>query len=144
MGAVSALGVFQQPMTEAMGWSRTAVSTAALLSFLAMGVGALLWGAVSDRLGTRFAVLGGGALLGSGLVLASRAGSATEFQLVYGLVVGLGVAGLFTPLTATTVRWFTKNRSLAVSLVVAGSSAGVMVMGPIATSLTESYDWRTA
>jgi MFS family permease len=47
-------------------------------------------------------------------------------------------------LTATTTRWFTKNRSLAVSLVVAGSSAGVMIMGPVASYLIAAYDWRTA
>jgi hypothetical protein len=33
-GAMFSLGVFVQPMSEAMGWSRTAISTAALLNFL--------------------------------------------------------------------------------------------------------------
>ena len=43
-------------MTQAMGWTRTGVSTAALVNWLAMGVGAFLWAALSDRLGTRKAV----------------------------------------------------------------------------------------
>ena len=144
MGAISSLGVFQTPMVEAMGWTRTGISTAALLNFLAMGAGALLWGTLSDRVGTRVAVLAGGALLGLGLVLASQVGSLAQFQVAFGLVVGLGAASFFTPLTATTTRWFTKHRSLAVSLVVAGSSAGVMVMGPIASWLITTYDWRFA
>ena len=42
---------------QAMGWSRTGISTAALLNFLCMGVGAFLWGALSDRFGTRAVVL---------------------------------------------------------------------------------------
>jgi len=47
---------FLQPMTQAMGCTRTGVSTAALVNWLAMGVGAFLWAALSDWLGTRKAV----------------------------------------------------------------------------------------
>ena len=48
-GAMLSLSVFLQPMVSAMGWSRTDVSTAALLNWLCMGIGAFLWGAISDR-----------------------------------------------------------------------------------------------
>src|SRR5688572_6292285 len=131
-GAMFSLGVFLQPMAEAMGWSRTGISTAALLNFLCMGVGGFFWGALSDRFGTRVAVLSGGGLLGLGLVLASQVTSLGQFQLVFGVIVGFAAASFFTPLTATTTRWFTQHRSLAVSLVTAGVSAGVMVVGPLA------------
>ena len=144
MGAMSSLGVFLQPMSEAMGWSRTGISTAALLNFLSMGAGAFIWGALSDRFGTRIVVLAGGALMGLGMVLGSQARTLLEFQLTFGVVVGLGVGSLFTPLTATTTRWFTKHRSLAVSLVTAGVSVGVMVVGPLARWLITSWDWRFA
>jgi MFS family permease len=144
MGATASLGVLMQPMSESMGWSRSGVSTAALLSFLSMGVGGLLWGALSDRFGARAVVVAGGALLGLGLVLASRATELLQFQLAFGVLAGFAMAGLMTPLTATTTRWFTKHRSLAVSLVTAGVSAGVMVMGPVTGWLVTTYDWRTA
>ena len=61
-GAMATLSVFLQPMAEAMGWSRTGVATAALLNFLCMGVGAFMWGALSDRYGTRAVVVCGGAV----------------------------------------------------------------------------------
>ena len=48
-------------MSESMGWSRTGISTAALLNFVCMGVGSFFWGALSDRIGTRVVVLLGGA-----------------------------------------------------------------------------------
>src|SRR5688572_17608499 len=102
MGATASLGVLMQPISESMGWSRTGISTAALLSFLSMGVGGLLWGALSDRFGARTTVLSGGALLGLGLVLASRATELLQFQLAFGVLVGFATAGLLTPLTATT------------------------------------------
>src|SRR5438067_2391320 len=77
-GAMFSLGVFLQPMSADTGWSRTGISTAALLNFLCMGVGSLVWGALSDRLGTRVVVLLGGTLIGLGTVMASRAATAAD------------------------------------------------------------------
>src|SRR5262245_48468292 len=143
-GVMLSLGVFLQPMSEAMGWSRAAISTAALLNFLGMGVGSFVWGALSDRLGTRLVVLLGGALLGLGTVLASYATTATQFQIYFGVLVGFAAGSLYTPLTATTARWFTRHRSLAVALVSAGLGLGSATTGPFARWLINAFDWRTA
>ena len=40
MGSVFSLAVFLQPLTTDTGWSRTGVSTAMTIDFLAMGVSA--------------------------------------------------------------------------------------------------------
>jgi MFS family permease len=143
-GAMLSLSVFLQPMAEAMGWSRTGIATAAMLNFLGMGVGAFMWGALSDRYGTRSVVLCGGALLGLGMVLASRASTLLEFQLLYGALVGLASGSFYAPMTAATTKWFTRNRSLAVALVSAGLSVGSTVMAPLARWMITTYDWRTA
>ena len=143
-GAMASLSIFLQPMAEAMGWSRTGIATAALLNFLCMGAGAFVWGALSDRFGTRAVVLAGGLLLGLGLVTASRATTLGEFQLLFGGVVGLASGSFYAPMTATTARWFTLHRSLAVALVSAGLSVGSTVMAPLARWMISSYDWRTA
>jgi MFS family permease len=144
VGAMLALTVFLQPMAETMGWSRTGISTAALLNWLGMGAGAFAWGALSDRFGTRAVVLCGGVLLGLGLVTASRAATLGQFQLLFGIIVGVAAGSFYTPLTATTTRWFTRHRSLAVALVSAGLSVGSAVMGPLARWLISAYDWRFA
>src|SRR5207244_9223434 len=144
VGSMLSLSIFLQPISEATGWSRTGVSTAALLNWLCMGIGSFLWGALSDRFGTRGVVLCGGLLLGAGMVTASQAGSLTQFQIMFGVLVGLAAGSFYTPLTATTTRWFTRNRSLAVALVSAGLSLGSTIIGPLARWMTTSYDWRTA
>src|SRR6266850_4092436 len=144
VGTMLSLGVFLQPMSEATGWSRSGISTAALLNWLCMGIGSFLWGALSDRLGTRAVVLSGGLLLGAGAVMASRATSLGQFQILFGVVVGLAAGSFYTPLTATTTRWFTRNRSLAVALVSAGLSVGAAIMGPLARWLITTHDWRFA
>ena len=84
LGAMMSLGVFLQPMSAATGWSRAGISIAALLSFLAMGAGSLLWGSLSDRFGARAVVVCGGVLLGAGLVSASQAATLAQFQLFFG------------------------------------------------------------
>src|SRR5881397_3664975 len=144
VGAMLSLAIFLQPMSEAMGWSRTGISTAALINWLCMGAGAFLWGALSDRFGTRAVVLSGGVLLGLGLVTASQAASLGQFQLVFGMIVGLAAGSFYTPMTATTTRWFTRHRSLAVALVSAGLSVGSAIIGPVARWLITSHDWRFA
>jgi MFS family permease len=144
VGAMLALTVFLAPMAQTMGWSRTGISTAALINWLCMGAGGFLWGALSDRFGTRAVVLGGGVLLGLGLVTASRAATLGQFQILFGVLVGVAAGSFYTPMTATTARWFTRHRSLAVALVSAGVSVGSAVMGPLARWLISTYDWRFA
>src|SRR5690349_14784118 len=97
VGAMFSLAVFLQPITESTGWSRTGVSTTMTLNFLAMGVAGFAWGTLSDRFGARIVVLAGSALLGAGLVLASRATSLLEFQVTYGLLVGIATGSFFAP-----------------------------------------------
>src|SRR5207249_122202 len=144
VGAMLALTVFLAPMAEAMGWSRTGISTAALINWLCMGAGAFLWGALSDRFGTRAVVLSGGALLGLGLVAASQAGTVGQFQILFGMIIGVAGGSFYAPLTATATRWFTRHRSLAVALISAGFAIGSMTISPFARWLIDDYGWRSA
>ena len=144
LGAMFSLGVFLKPVSETMGWSRTGISTVALLNWMGMGLGSLVWGALSDRIGTRAVVLCGGVLLGGGLVAASQTSTLLPFQLTFGILVGFAVGSFYAPMTATAMRWFTKNRSLAVALVSSGIGRGTMTIGPLARTLINAYDWRVA
>ena len=144
IGTVFSLAVFLQPMSEATGWSRTGISSAMTIVFVAMGLGAFGWGALSDRFGPMVVVLSGGLLLGLGVAAASRATSLLEFQLVYGIVVGGAAGAVFAPTIATVTGWFEKRRSLAVSLVSAGMGMAPLTISPFAGWLITTYDWRTA
>jgi MFS family permease len=142
IGSIFSLPVFLQPMSQDTGWSRTAISTAMTFDFVTMGLASFGWGMVMDRFGPRVVVLAGSALLGLGLVLASRASSVLEFQIFYGILVGTGGGAIFAPMMATVTGWFDKHRSLAVSLVSAGMGMAPMTVAPIAARLVSAYDWR--
>ena len=144
IGAMFSLAVFLRPITESTGWSNTAVSTAMTLNFLAMGAAGFGWGALSDRIGPRPVVLAGAVLLGLGLFLASRAASALEFQLAFGVLVGIAAGSFFTPMIAAVMGWFTHHRGLAVSLVSVGIGVAPMTMSPFAAWLITQMDWRSA
>ncbi len=120
IGAMFSLAVYLEPMSAETGWSRAGISGAMTIDFLTMGIAGFGWGAASDRLGTRPVVLSGALLLGLGLFLASRSTSLIEFQLTYGILVGLAAGAFFAPMIAAATLWFDNNRSLAVSLVSAG------------------------
>ncbi len=144
IGSLFSLAVFLQPMSDATGWSRTGIAGAMTIDFLVMGVAAFGWGMLTDRFGPRIVVLSGAILLGLGLALASRATSLLEFQIIYGVVVGVAVGAVFAPMIATVTGWFDKRRSLAVSLVSAGMGVAPMTIAPFASWLIQSHDWRTA
>lgn len=144
IGALFSLAVFLQPMSETTGWSRTGISTAMTLDFITMGIAAFGWGALTDRFGPKLVVLAGAVLLGLGLVLASQTTSLLQFQIVYGLIVGVAAGAIFAPTIATVTGWFDKHRSLAVSLVSAGMGVAPMTISPFASWLITHYDWRTA
>jgi MFS family permease len=114
------------------------------VNFIAMGIAGFLWGAANDRYGSRIVVLCGTVILGLGLVLASRATSLLEFQLVYGLLVGIASGAFVTPMIAATTGWFDQNRSLAISLVSAGIGVAPMTVSPFARYLISTYEWRPA
>jgi MFS family permease len=144
IGSIFSLPVFLQPMSQDTGWSRTAISTAMTLDFITMGVASFGWGIVMDRYGPRAVLLAGSVLLALGLVLASHTSSVLEFQILYGVVVGVGGGAIFAPLMATVTGWFDRHRSLAVSLVSAGMGMAPMTVAPIAARLVSTYDWRVS
>jgi MFS family permease len=108
-----------------------------------MGFAGFGWGMLSDRVGPRVCVLAGSVLLGLACVLASRAGSLLQFQLTYGVLLGIAAASFFAPVIAATASSFDKRRNLAVSLVSAGVGVAPMTLSPLVAWLVTQYDWRT-
>jgi MFS family permease len=144
IGGMFSLPVFLQPVSQATGWSVAGISTAMTVAFLAMALGSMAWGNLSDRYGPRVVVLSGTVILTVGLALASQASSLLMFQIVFGLLVGGGTAAIFAPMMAAVTGWFDTHRSLAVSLVSAGMGVAPMTMSPLAGWLVTTYDWRTS
>jgi MFS family permease len=144
IGSLFSLGVFIAPMEEAMTWSRSQISSVALLAWVTLGVGSFLWGMLADRVGTRLVVGAGGLALGLGLVSSSQVQALWQFSITFGVLVGAAVGAFYAPLTATVSHWFRVNRGLAVALVSAGTGLGTFGVAPLTRWLISQYDWRVA
>jgi len=143
IGGLFSLPVLLRPIAQDTGWSTTGISSAMTFAFIALALGSIAWGNLSDRLGPRIVVLAGAVLLTTGLALSSLATSLVTFQLLFGAVVGVSAAAIFAPMMACVTGWFDTRRSLAVSLVSAGMGMAPMTMSPLVAWLVQSHDWRT-
>jgi sugar phosphate permease len=144
MGLMFSLGVFMEPLESALGWSRGQIAQANLYGWIAFGVSALVFGILSDRLGTRLAVRIGACMLGSGMLGLSQMSHLWQFYLLYSLLIGGAVGAFNVPLTALVTRWFTKQRGLVVALANCGIGVGGVFFAPLSRWLIMSFDWRTA
>lgn len=144
IGTLFTLGVFMKPMQDAMGWSRSSIGAIGLLNWIVMGLGGVLAGYLSDRIGTRTVVLVGGGLLGIGLVLSSQVREIWQFYLTFGVMVGGGVSAFYVPLTVLAVKWFEGRRGLAAAIVSAGNGFGILALSPLSRWLINQFDWRMA
>ena len=137
------LAVFLQPISQDMGWSRSGVSAAATIDFLAMGLAAFFWGALSDRLAPASSYYQARAARRRA-DRASQATSLWQFQLTFGVLIGIAAGSFYAPMVAAASAWIEHHRSLAVALVSAGMGVSPLTVAPFASWLITTYDWRTA
>ena len=142
--ALFTLAVFLKPIEDAMGWSRSSISSVGLLNWVVMGLGGVVAGFVSDRIGTRLVVLAGSGLLGLGLVLSSQVTALWHLYITFGVLVAGGVSAFYVPLTVLAIKWFPHRRGMAAAVVSAGNGAGILVLSPLTRWLVTELDWRAA
>jgi len=80
--------------------------------------------------------------VGLGYLLMSQVSAIWQVYLCYGVMVGIGIAGIWVPLLSTVARWFIRGRGLASGIVASGMGVGIIVMPPLADHLITRYSWR--
>lgn len=109
---------------------------------IAAGISAPFIGWLLDRIEARIVMAAGAATAGTGFVVASLAHSYAAMVAAY-LLIGLGIgAATLLPCSMVIANWFGKRRGLAMGLVMAGTSAGGMVMTLISDRAIHSAGWR--
>lgn len=144
IGMLFTLAIFLKPLEESMGWSRSSISSVGLLNWVVMGLGGVLAGFISDRVGTRAVVLVGSGVLGLGLVLSSQVTALWQLYVTFGILVAGGVSAFYVPLTVLAIKWFGDRRGMAASVVSAGNGAGILLLSPLTRWLVNELDWRMA
>jgi MFS family permease len=126
-GAPQVAVVALRPIAESLGDARALPALAYSFAWIGTAVGGIAMGKIADRIGVRWTVAFGAAMVAIGLVVASG-GAAWQLILGYGLFIGLlGNAGLNAPLYVYVSRWFDRRRGTALALISSGQSvAGVI------------------
>ena len=111
------------------------------LVYFVLGAGG---GMLADRWGPRLVCMTGMVFIALGLFLTSFAQSLTTVYLSYGLLVGLGIALVYTPSIACVQPWFNKRRGLASGIASSGVGAGTLILPVVVSYLLIEINWREA
>lgn len=99
-----------------------------------------------NKKGVRFTLRAGALLaLAGALLMALFVRTSTQFEVVFGLIIGAGAitAGPL-PTQSSIARWFDKRRALAISLLLTGPAVGGFIAPPVLDRLIAHYhgNWR--
>lgn len=138
---LQALGAYIAVLREEFGWSKTALSGAAVIMQMENALLGPIQGWIADRFGPRGMILGAIVVFGAGFILLSQVESLVGFYFSF-LVLALGSAlsGYF-PLTVVLVQWFERKRASALSTMQLGFAAGGMAVPAVAWSML-TFGWR--
>jgi MFS family permease len=143
-GVQYSFGVFLPSIEEDIApGHRAAISLGFSVYSALYSLFSLLSGRLTDLWGPRRVVMMGGALLGTGILLTSRASHLWHFYLSYGLLAALGMSTAFVPNTSTVAKWFVSHRGLAVGLTAAGSGLGQLTVPLLSAALLGALGWRS-
>ena len=135
--------VFVLPLSEEFGWKRAQVASVYSAFLVVTGLAAPLTGMLIDRWGPRVVYPLGVVLLASSCLLSGQLSHLWQFQVVVGLLAGLGVSMLgMVPASMLISRWFRNRMSTAMGVAYAGFGTGTIVVVPLAQRSIELVGWR--
>jgi OFA family oxalate/formate antiporter-like MFS transporter len=143
LGAVYAWSVFNKPLQEQFGWSKSEVVLPFMVAIGTIFIGAFIGGRVQDRHGPRMVALTGGTLYAVGVMLASLVHSADQLWLLavtYGAMGGIGLGAAYITPIAMLVKWFPDRRGLITGIAVGGFGVGSVLTAPVAKWLLSSAE----
>jgi MFS family permease len=144
-GIRSAPGVLIIPLEKEFGWTRVTVSLAVAINLVLYGLAGPFAAALMDRFGVRRVMLTSLTLLAAGVGLTALLRAPWQFDLLWGVVVGLGTGTTALVLGAYIAnRWFVERRGLVMGLLTASTATGQLLFLPFLASLVVAHGWRTA
>ena len=143
-GVSYSFAAFFASLAQEFQAQRADVSWVFGLSGLVYFVLGTLGGILADRWGPGRVCAAGMVLIASGLLATSWASSLWMVYISYGLLVGLGIAFVYTPSIASVQPWFTVRRGLAGGIASSGVGAGTLLVPLLVAMAIARMPWREA
>ncbi|WP_121452991.1 MFS transporter [Acidovorax sp. 106] len=146
MGIRHGFGLWLQPITQEMGWTRQSFAFAIALQNLSWGVMGIFAGMAADRFGAFRVLMGGAVLYGLGLAGMALSPTPLLFALTTGLLIGAAQAGTtYAVIYGVLGRQIApEKRSWAMGVAAAAGSFGQFLMVPVEGWLITGLGWQQA
>ncbi len=146
MGIRHGFGLWLQPITQEMGWTRQSFALALAIQNLSWGVIGVFAGMVADRFGAFRVLIGGALLYALGLIGMALSPTETLFALTTGVLIGAAQAGTtYAVIYGVLGRQIApEKRSWAMGVAAAAGSFGQFLMVPVEGFLITSLGWQEA
>ena len=146
LGTRHTFGLYLQPMTLDLGWSRETFAIAIAIQNLVYGFATPLTGMIADRWGTARVLAIGTLLYALGIGLMAYSTTGPEFVLSAGFLVGIGLSCTgFSPIFGVVARAFPpEKRTLALGFAGSAGSFGQFLMLPYGQTLITHIGWLNA
>ena len=146
MGTRGTLGLFLEPMSSSLSWSRETYALAMAIQNLLWGILLPFAGALTDRYGASWVISAGAVFYAMGLWGMSTADSVLMLHISGGILMGLGSAFVaFNLAIAAMVKVVGPERRLLVMGVgTAATSTGQLIFSPMAQGMISSFGWSDA
>ncbi|CAM4345937.1 MAG: MFS transporter [Comamonas sp.] len=146
MGIRHGFGLWLQPITQEMGWTRENFSLAIAVQNISWGILGIFVGMLADRMGAFKVLIGGSMLYALGLVGMALSPSTLAFTLTAGVLIGAAQAATtYTVIFGVLGRQIpATRRSWAMGVTAAAGSFGQFFMVPVEGALISAFNWSNA
>jgi len=146
LGTRHTFGLYLQPMTLDLNWSRETFAIAIALQNLVYGFATPLTGMIADKWGAARVLIVGALLYALGIVMMAYSTTGPEFALSAGVLVGIGLSCTgFAQVFGVVGRAFPpEKRTLALAITSSAGSFGQFLMLPFGQTLITQIGWLNA
>lgn len=141
---INLMSLFVVTVTQDLGITRAQFSVVSTIAALIGMVLSPYAGKILGQKNLRYLMAAAAAVCTLSYASLGLAKSVTH---LYMSAVGMGVSFPFLaqiPVSILVNRWFIRSRSTAMSIALAGTNIGAMILSPIVTGLIASQGWRKA
>ncbi|MFT3814466.1 MAG: MFS transporter [Acidovorax sp.] len=146
MGIRHGFGLWLQPMTQELGWTRQDFALAIAIQNIVWGLAGIFAGMAADRFGAFRTVLAGALLYAAGLWGMAHSPTPTLFAVSAGLLIGVALAGTTYAVVNGVIGRNVppERRSWAMGVAAAAGSFGQFLMAPVEGLLIGRFGWQQA
>ncbi|CAD5125042.1 DgyrCDS13287 [Dimorphilus gyrociliatus] len=141
---LTSFGIFLVDITETTAYSTGRIAWIGAIGATFCGVSGAFTGNFIDRYGCRKVVIVGSLMISTGYLLSAFVRNVNIQYFSLGILAGIGFNCYAVSSHVAASQWFSKRKSLALSIVMFGMSFGIFIWGPIARFLSFTFAWRGA